>query len=211
VGVVRDTKYDSVRKAIVPTMFVPYAQGADSKARSMYVVARTATAPVALMSALRGAVADVDRDVPISRMKTQAEQIQETLGTEVAFTRVLVAFGAFALFLACMGLHGVTAYSVARRTSEIGVRIALGAQRSDVVWLVLRQVVVITTAGLAAGVPLAVWAGNGVNAFLFGVKPADPSSLAAAAILMIVVAGVAGFIPARRATRLDPLAALRVE
>jgi len=211
VGVVRDTKYDSVRKAIVPTMFVPYAQGAAFKARSMYVVARTAAAPVALMGALRGAVAEVDRDVPVSRMKTQTEQIQETLGTEVAFTRVLVAFGAFALFLACMGLHGVTAYSVARRTSEIGVRIALGAQRSDVVWLVLRQVVVITTAGLAAGVPLAVWAGNGVNAFLFGVKPADPSSLAAAAILMVIVAGAAGFIPARRATRLDPLAALRVE
>ena len=192
-------------------MFVPYAQGGDFKARSMYVVARTTAAPVALMGALRGAVADVDRDVPVSRMKTQAQQIQETLGTEVAFTRVLVAFGAFALFLACMGLHGVTAYSVARRTSEIGVRIALGAQRSDVVWLLLRQVVVITAAGLAAGLPIAVWAGKGVNAFLFGVKPADPSSLAAAAILMVVVAGVAGFIPALRAARLDPLAALRVE
>jgi predicted permease len=211
VGVVRDTKYDSVRKAIVPTMFVPYAQGADSKARSMYVVARTAAPPVALMGALRGAVADVDRDVPVSRMKTQTEQIQETLGTEVAFTRILVVFGMFALFLACIGLYGVTAYSVERRTSEIGVRIALGAQRGDILWLVLRQVVAITTAGLAAGLPIAVWAGKGVNAFLFGVKPADLPSLAAAAILMVVVAGIAGVIPVRRATRLDPLAALRVE
>jgi len=90
----------------------------------------------------------------ISRMKTQQAQIQETLGTEIAFTRLLIAFGAFALFLACIGLHGVTAYSVARRTSEIGVRIALGAQRGDVLWLVLRQVVTMTAAGLALGIPL---------------------------------------------------------
>jgi predicted permease len=211
VGVARDAKYDSVRKATVPTMFVPYAQGAAFHARSMYVVARTNGAPIAVMGALRSAASDVDRDVPISRMKTQAEQIQETLGTEIAFTRVLVAFGAFALFLACIGLHGVTAYSVARRTSEIGVRIALGAQRGDVLWLILRQVAGITAIGLAVGVPLAIWAGKGVSALLYGVKPADPLSLFAAAALMVVVAGLAGYLPARRAARLDPLAALRVE
>ena len=211
VGVVRDTKYDSVRKAIVPTMFVPYAQGAAFGVRAMYVLARTAAAPAALMGAIRGAASDVDRDVPVSQMKTETEQIQETLGTELAFTRLLVAFGAFAMFLACIGLHGVTAYSVARRTSEIGVRIALGAQRGDVFWLVLRQVVMITAAGLAVGLPVAIWAGNGVGAFLFGVKPADPVSLAAASALMIAVAGLAGYLPARRAARLDPLTALRVE
>ncbi|HEX6462830.1 MAG TPA: FtsX-like permease family protein, partial [Vicinamibacterales bacterium] len=211
VGVARDAKYDSVRKATVPTMFLPYTQGTVFSPRSMYVVARAAAAPAALMGALRGATADVDRDVPVSRMKTQTEQIQETLGAELAFTRILVAFGAFALFLACIGLHGVTAYSVARRTSEIGVRIALGARRGDVFWLVLRQVVAITAIGLAAGLPVAVWAGKGVSAFLFGVKPADPASLATAAVLMIAVASVAGYVPAQRAARLDPLAALRVE
>jgi predicted permease len=214
IGVVRDTKYDSVRKAIVPTMFVPYAQGpgvAAFGARAMYVLARTAAPPAALMGAIRGAASDVDRDVPVSKMKTQTEQIQETLGTELAFTRILVAFGAFAMFLACIGLHGVTAYSVARRTSEIGVRIALGAQRGDVFWLVLRQVVVITAAGLAVGIPVAIWAGRGVRALLFGVKPADPLSLAGAAIVMMVVAAVAGYLPARRAAGLDPLTALRVE
>ncbi len=210
-GVVRDTKYDSVRKAIVPTMFVPYTQGPAFGVRSMYVLARTAAAPAALMGAIRGAAAEVDRDVPVSKMKTQTEQIQETLGTELAFTRLLVAFGAFAMFLACIGLHGVTAYAVARRTSEIGVRIALGAGRGDVVWLVLRQVVIITAAGLAVGLPIAMWAGRGVSALLFGVKPADPLSLAAAAVVMVGVAAVAGYLPARRASRLDPLVALRVE
>jgi len=195
----------------VPTMFVPYPQLTGLLVRSMYVVARTNGAPAAVMGALRGAAADVDRDVPISKMKTQTEQIRETLGTEIAFTRVLVAFGAFAMFLACIGLHGVTAYSVARRTSEIGVRIALGAQRPDVLWLVLRQVVVITSVGLAVGLPIAIWAGRGVSALLFGVQPADPSSLAVAAVVMIGVAGLAGYFPARRAATLDPLTALRVE
>jgi ABC-type antimicrobial peptide transport system permease subunit len=115
------------------------------------------------------------------------------------------------LFLACIGLHGVTAYSVARRTSEIGMRMALGARRVDVLWLILRQVVAITAVGLAAGVPMAIWAARGVSAFLFGVTPADPLSLAGAAVLMLGVAALAGYLPARRAARLDPLTALRVE
>jgi ABC-type antimicrobial peptide transport system permease subunit len=144
-------------------------------------------------------------------MKTEVQQIQETLGTELAFTRLLVAFGAFALFLACIGLHGLTAYSVARRTSEIGVRIALGAQRRNVLWLVLRQVTVILVAGLVVGVAVSVAAAKTISAFVFGVAPVDPISLAAAAALMAAVGGVAAYLPARRAARLDPLAALRVE
>jgi ABC-type antimicrobial peptide transport system permease subunit len=177
----------------------------------MYVVVRTAVAPAALTAALRGAVADIDRDVPVSRMKTQAEQIQETLGTELAFTRLLIAFGAFALFLACIGLHGLTAYAVARRTSEIGLRIALGAQRADVLWLILRQAVVVTAIGLAAGIPITIAGGKAVASLLYGVKPIDPVSLAAAAVVMSVVAGLAAYLPARRAARLEPLAALRVD
>jgi predicted permease len=211
VGVVRDTKYDSVRKAVVATMFLPYQLLTRFPARSMHVVVRTAVAPAAIMGALRAAAAEVDRDVPISRMKTQQQQIEETLGTEVAFTRLLVVFGAFALFLACIGLHGLAAYSVARRTSEIGVRMALGARRADVLWLILRQVVAITAAGLAIGIPLAVIAGRAVGALLYDVRPADPVSLGAAAVLMAGVAGLAGYLPARRAARLDPLSALRID
>ena len=169
-GVVRDTKYDSVRKATVPTMFLPFVQtSAPLTLGAMYVVARTNVAPAVLTGALGGVVADVDRDVPVSRMKTQTDQIQESLATEFAFTRLLLAFAAFALFLACIGLHGLTSYAVARRTSEIGLRIALGAQRADVLWLILRQVVVVTAVGLAAGIPMAIAGGKAVASLLYGV------------------------------------------
>jgi predicted permease len=212
VGVVRDTKYDSVRKETVPTMFLPYMQtSAPLTFGAMYVVARTNVAPAALTGALRGVVADVDRDVPVSRMKTQTDQIQETLATEFAFTRLLLAFAAFALFLACIGLHGLTSYAVARRTSEIGLRIALGAQRADVLWVILRQVVVVTAVGLAAGIPMAIAAGKAVASLLYGVKPIDPASLVIATVVMTVVAGLAAYVPAHRAARLDALAALRVD
>ncbi|HTM24244.1 MAG TPA: ABC transporter permease [Vicinamibacterales bacterium] len=211
-GVARDTKYDSLRKAPPPAIFLAYAQTVTPLTLgAMYVVARTTAAPAALMGALRGVVSDVDRDVPVSRMKTQTEQIQETLGTELAFTRLLVTFGAFALFLACIGLHGLTAYSVARRTSEIGLRIALGAQRGNVLWLILRQAVVVTAIGLAAGIPMTIAGTRAVAAVLYGVRPADPLSLSAAVGLMSAVTALAAYLPAHRAARLDPLTALRAE
>jgi len=212
VGVVRDTKYDSVRKTIEPTMFLPYLQtSAPLTLGAMYVVARTNVAPTAVMGALRAVVADVDRDVPVSRMTTQSDQIQQSLATEIAFTRLLLAFGAFALFLGCIGLHGLTAYSVARRTSEIGLRIALGAQRRDVLWLILRQVVLVTMIGLVLGIPLTVAVAKTVASFLYGVKPIDPASLVIATLAITLVAALAAYGPSRRATRLEPLAALRVD
>jgi ABC-type antimicrobial peptide transport system permease subunit len=177
----------------------------------MYVVTRTSVAPAFVTGALRSVVADVDRDVPVSRMKTQTQQVQDSLATEFAFTRLLLAFAAFALFLACIGLHGITAYAVARRTSEIGLRIALGAQRSNVLWLIVRQVVVVTAIGLALGVPLAIAAARAAASLLYGVKPIDPASFAVATVLMTIVAGLAAYLPARRAARLEPLAALRAD
>ncbi len=212
VGVARDTKYDSVRKAAEPTMFLPFMQtSAPLTLGAMYVVTRTSVAPAVVTGALRSVIADIDGDVPVSRMKTQTDQIQESLATELAFTRVLLAFAAFALFLACIGLHGLTAYAVARRTREIGLRIALGAQRADVLWLFLRQVVVVTVVGLAAGIPMTVAGARAVASLLYGVRPIDPASLAIAAVVLTVVSGLAAYVPARRAARLEPLAALRVE
>lgn len=212
VGVVRDTKYDSIRNATEPTMFLPFMQTSTPLTLgAMYVVARTNVAPAMVTGALRTVIADVDGDVPVSRMKTQTDQIQESLATEFAFTRVLLTFAAFALFLACIGLHGLTAYAVARRTREIGLRIALGAQRANVLWLFLRQVVAVTVVGLAAGIPMTIAGGKAVASLLYGVKPIDPASLAIAAVVMTVVSGLAAYVPARRAARLEPLAALRVE
>jgi predicted permease len=212
VGIAHDSKYDSVRYATAPTMFLPFLQtSAPLTLGAMYVVARTNVPPALVTGGLRTVIADIDRDVPISRMKTQTDQIRESLSTELAFTRLLLVFAGFALFLACIGLHGLAAYAVARRTSEIGLRIALGAQRSDVVWLILRQVVVVTTVGLAAGIPLAIAGGKAVASLLYGVTPIDPASLTIATVVMTVVAGVAAYVPARRAARLEPLVALRAD
>jgi len=127
------------------------------------------------------------------------------------FSALLVFFGGFALLLACVGLHGVTSYAVARRTSEIGIRMALGAQRSSVVWLVLRQVIVLAIIGLVAGIPATVAAARTVRALLFDVEPTDPLSLIAGAVALSAVAIASGFLPAHRASRLDPLVALRTE
>ena len=144
-------------------------------------------------------------------MKTQLDQIDETISRERVFSALLVFFGGFALLLAGVGLHGVTSYAVARRTSEIGIRMALGAQRSSVVWLVLRQVIVLAIIGLVAGIPATVAAARTVRALLFDVEPTDPLSLIAGAVALSAVAIASGFLPAHRASRLDPLVALRTE
>jgi predicted permease len=208
VGVARDSKYQTLKGDARPIIFLPHFQGTD--VRSMVVALRTDGARD-LPRRIRAAVAEVDRDVPVTGLKTQEAQIDESIGSERMFTTLLVFFGGFALMLACIGLHGVTSYAVARRTSEIGVRMALGAQRRQVLWLVLRQVVVLAAIGLAVGIPVAAAASRSVRALLFGVEPADPWSLAAGALAMLAVALGSGYLPARRAARLDPLVALRRE
>jgi ABC-type antimicrobial peptide transport system permease subunit len=149
--------------------------------------------------------------VPITDLKSQAQQIDETIGSERAFTTLLVFFGGFALLLASIGLHGVTSYAVARRTNEIGIRMALGAERRTVIWLILRQVVWLTVGGLVVGVPVAVALARTTRAYLYGVEPTDPWSIATGAVVLFAIAVLAGFIPARRASLLDPLVALRRE
>ncbi len=209
VGVARDTRYESLRNEVPPTIFVPYLQGGGLG--SMNVAIRTAIDPSGVVAAIRAAVAEVDRDVPVTDLKTQVQQIQETLGQENVFTRLLVFFGFFALLLASIGLHGMMSYSVARRTGEIGIRMALGARRPQVLWMVLRQVLALACAGLAIGIPASMAAAKLVRTMLFGIQPGDPLSLAAAALVMCAVALAAGYVPARRASRLDPLVALRYE
>ncbi len=208
VGVFADTKYDGLRNDIPPTMLQSYLQ---RRMGSMHVAVRTQAPIAAVRPAIERAVHEVDASLPVTGFRTQEEQIDQTIGKERVFTRLLTVFGLFALLLACVGLHGVTSYSVARRTSEFGIRLALGAQRSQLLWLVLRQVVVLALVGLAIGVPAAWLAGPAVRSLLYGLEPTDVLTIVVSAAIMLVVAVAAGLWPARRAARMEALAALRTE
>jgi predicted permease len=207
-GIVADSKYDALRNAVEPTMLLSYLQ---QPMGAMTVAVRSPVPPDALRTAIEAAVNEIDPSLPITGYKSQVEQIDQTIGRERVFTQLLTVFGGFALLLACVGLHGVTSYAVARRTPEIGIRLALGAQRSRVLWMVLRQVAILAAAGLAIGLPLTWLTGPVTSAFLFGLPARDPATIAAAAAVMVAVAVAAGLRPARRAARMEALAALRFE
>ena len=208
VGVMADAKYDALRPAAPPTMLHSYRQRTMGE---MHVVVRASRPAAQLRADLEQAVAAVDASLPIREYRTQREQIAASLGREHVFVRLLTLFGGFALMLACVGLHGVTSYAVTRRTGEIGIRLALGAQRGSVLWMILRQVVALAALGLVLGLPLAMLASPLLGAFLYGIGPRDAATIAAAAVIMIGVAVLAGLLPARRAATVDPIDALRAE
>jgi predicted permease len=210
VGVVADARYDSLRNPTRPTAYDSYLQRPGGTYSSWFAV-RVANAPSVMERPIRDAVTAVDPSLPITHLQTQQEQIDQSIGRERVLARLLTVFGAFALLLASVGLYGLTSYAVARRTSEIGIRLALGAQRSQVLWLVLRQVFALSAIGLALGLPLAWAIGPLVGSYLFGVPPRDVLTIALAGMVLMLVIVVAGWLPARRAARMDPLAALRVE
>jgi ABC-type antimicrobial peptide transport system permease subunit len=160
---------------------------------------------------LRDAVAAVDRNVPIFRVKTLRAQTEDSFLRERLLAMISGFFGGLALLLACLGLYGLMAFAVARRTAEIGIRMALGAPQAEIRWLVVREVLWLILAGIAAGVPLTVWLSRYAKSLLFGVAPADPVILAASVAMMAGVAALAGYLPARRASRIDPMVALRYE
>ena len=166
---------------------------------------------MSLASAVRQAVASVDANLPVAEMRTERDQIDQSLGTERLFATLVTVFGTIALILAAIGLYGVMAFSVSRRTPEIGIRMALGAQRGDVRWLVLRKSLFMTLLGILVGVPSALMLTSLVGKLLYEVKPNDPLSIAGAVLVMVAVAAFAAWIPARRASRIDPMVALRYE
>jgi predicted permease len=210
VGVSKDAKYDRLRNEIPPTVYLSYLQTPDFDSGMTFEL-RTAMPPMAIAGAVQRAVAGIDRNVPVAEMRTQEELIRQTLGTERMFAGVVSSFGAVAALLAAIGLYGVMAYAVTRRTGEIGIRLALGAGRGDVQWMVLRESWWMVGAGLIVGIPAALGLTRYVQASLYGVEPNDPVSFVAAGILMVGVAGMAAWIPARRAARVDPIRALRCE
>jgi predicted permease len=210
VGVVEDAKYFSARDADIPMVFLPYRQDIPHLYR-MCVVVRTATDSPELVARIRNELGAAVPGVPVTRVDSTADQFDRTLSDERLTAWLSGAFGVLAVALACIGLYGVMSYTVARRTREIGVRMALGESASSVVKRVLRECLVLVSAGAAIGIPASALATRWVQSMLFGVDATDPLLMVAAVALLVAVALVASFLPARRASRVNPNIALRTE
>jgi predicted permease len=208
VGIVKDAKYGTLREDILPTAYVPVGQEAAFTSRTFEV--RSTGNPTALIAGVRSAITRVNREVSLE-FTTLARQVDESLNRERLLATLSGFFGALALLLAMIGLYGVMSYNVARRRNEIGIRMALGAAQPRVLGMVLREVAILIGAGLAIGLAAALATTRLIASFLYGVKSTDPTTLFAAAGVLALVAAIAGFLPARRASRLDPMAALREE
>jgi predicted permease len=205
VGVVRDAKYNELRREIHPMMYAPHHAGVAT------FELRTAADPQALLPAIREAVGQVNADLPLFNVTTQSQQIDRLLFQERLVARLAGFFGVLALLLACIGLYGLLSYEVSRRTREIGIRIALGAQPEKVLKLVLRQGIALALVGAAVGMGVALGVTRYLGSMLFNVRASDPLTMSAVAVLLALVALAACYIPARRATRVDPMVALRYE
>ena len=209
IGVTEDSLYEGPREGIHRQVFVPFRQADYPAGVSFYV--RTSLDSKSLFSALRDKVRAIDPAMPIFEMKTLENQLDDTLSTERLIAVLSAAFGVLATLLAALGLYGVMAFVVARRTKEIGLRMALGASQGGVVWMVLREALALLGIGLAVGVPCAFLLSRYVSSQLFGVKPTDVWTAAAALLILAGVAAGAGWLPARRASAIDPIKALRYE
>ncbi len=207
IGVIRDTKYDSVRDAAPATMYTPIRPGT----RSLTVMVRTAADPASLTETVRSAMQQVDPDVPMTGITTQSDQVEARFAQERLFALAYSLFGALALLLACIGLFGLMSYSVSRRTNEIGIRMALGAQRAGVVGMVLRESMIMVAIGVVIGLAGALASGRFVESVLFGLSTTDVWTISSAIAVTILVSLAAGYLPARRAARVDPMVALRYE
>ena len=172
---------------------------------------RTAGNPLALANTVRQIVHQVGPQVPVADMTTHSRRIDQTILQERTFAQLCSCFGGLALLMACVGLYGTMAYAVARRTGEIGIRMALGATRRRVVWMILREVVALSSFGLLIGLAAAYQTTAFLKAFLFGVKPNDPLAIGSSVAILITCALLAGYFPAFRASHIDPMAALRNE
>jgi len=197
-----------VRDSAPPTMFVPYRQ---SRGGSIMVEVRTVGAPTSVMTAIRETVRQIDPNLPVMDMSTQMEQIERRFLQERVFANAYLLFGGLALALAAIGIFGLMSYSVARRTNEIGIRMALGARSQDVLRLIMRESMILVAVGVVIGVAIALGTSRFVASLLFGLPPTDLFSMCVAMIVMIAVSAFAGYLPARRASRVDPMVALHQE
>jgi predicted permease len=209
IGVVKDAKYTGVRDDIPRQVFFAFMENDFAGGAVMYV--RTASRPDAAFGSIREIMRQLDPNIPMYNPRTLEAQVDQSLLNDRLIATLSAAFGVLATLLAVIGLYGVMAFTVARRTREIGVRMALGAVESDVIWLVMREVCVLVGTGLVLGLLASVAATRAISSQLYGVTASDPTAMFGAAALLLVVALVAGYVPARRATRVNPVLALRYE
>jgi predicted permease len=208
VGVVADAKYNDLRREVRPLFYAPITQLV-RPVQSIEVRTNGAANTVAFEPSLRHVLADIAPQFLVAEVRTVAQQVDRPMATERLIAKLSASFGLLALLLAAVGLYGLLSYAVAQRTAEIGLRMALGASRSRLLWLVLRESVVLVTAGTACGLVLAIAATRAVSRFLYGLTATDPWTIAAVSLALIAVALVAAYVPARRASRVDPVVALR--
>src|SRR5437588_359246 len=210
VGVSANLPYGGLKNEEESAMTVFVAVSQFSPDRMTYAL-RTAGDPLRFVKSVYEIVREADSRIPVTNVVTQAAEIDRTISQEITFAKLCTGFAMLALLMACVGLYGTMSYNVARQVGEIGIRMALGAQRGAVVWMVLRQVLLLAAVGLAISVPAALSAFPLVKSFLFETQPNDPGTLALAGVVLLSAAILAGYAPARRASRIDPLAALRHE
>lgn len=211
VGVTASSLFGNLKGKAAPIVFLPFAQGAWGPVQEMYYELRTVGNPLGYVNAVRDIVRRADGRVPLAEVTTQGARIEQMINQEITFARLCSAFALLALVIACVGLYGTMSYNVARRTSEIGIRMALGAPRRRVIWMVLREVCVLAGVGLAISLPVTLAASKVVESFLFDMKPNDPLTLAGSVGILVTATILAGYLPARNASRIDPMNALRHE
>jgi len=208
IGVVKDSKYNSLVEEPRPFIYLPLLQ---DYASPVAVYVRTATDPGKMVAAVRNEVQAIDRNLPVNNVEMLGDRIEQSLGGQRKGVLLMTFFGGLALLLATVGLYALMAYSVTQRTREIGIRMALGAQRWDVVRMVLKHAVTLVSFGIGVGLVAAFVVTHLLTSLLFGVSAIDPVTFAGASLLLVIVGLFASFIPARKATRVDPLIALRTE
>jgi len=211
VGVVGDVRTQDAREKPEPAVYRPILQNDDESAYSAAIHVRTAGDPAQFAKPVREVITNIDSKIPIFDVKTLEEQVNDRHKQDRLIAQLVSFFGALALILACIGLYGVMAHGVARRTNEIGIRMALGARRGNIAWMILRETLMLVVIGLVIGVPAALFAARFISSQLFGLGVADPAALIGAGVILTAVALLAGYVPARRASRVNPLTALRYE
>jgi predicted permease len=211
VGIVRDSKHGSPAEKPQPYAFLAVTQLTGDDQYAYWLQIRSVGDPANVAGEVRAALAGIDPNLPILKTQTIDEQLDLLIDQQRFVSKLAGFFAVLALTLACIGLYGVMTYSVVRRTNELGVRMALGAPRAGLLWMVLRESIVLLAIGVALGIPLSLAASRGIKAGLFGVNPADPFTLIAAVIIMSAALLAGSYIPARRATKIEPMVALRYE